>query len=190
MKKAITAVLAMAALAALVGCDSSSPAASPSPQAWHQIDSSRRQAWRLTREGVVLQRAGTGATTTVVLPGWLWVDAPHCPPDLALGPNGEAVITSNVVSTLWKVDPETLAVSVHALALSADGDKDVGFSGLFYSREHGAFFAVSDLQRSLWRIDARLTSAEKIGTSPDWKANFRLAQRLAHGRGPACADLS
>lgn len=190
MKKAIAAVLATATLAGLIGCDSGGPSSSRQPaQTWNQIDSERRHAWRLTREGVLLQRAGKGATS-ILLPGWVWVDAPFCPPDLAVGPNGEAVITSNVVPTLWKVDPETLAVSVHALALSADKDKDVGFSGLFYSREHGAFFAISDVQRSLWRIDARLTTGEKIGTSPDWKANFRLAQRLAHGRGPACADLS
>ena len=179
MRKAIAAIFATATLAGLIGCDSRAPAPTESAQ-----------TWRLTRDGVVVQRAGNAAAATVALPGWIWVDAPYCPPDLAVGPKGEAVITSNIVSTLWKVDPETLAVSVHALALSADHDKDVGFSGLFYSREHGAFFAISDVQRSLWRIDERLTSGEKVGSAPDWKANFRLAQRLAYGRAPSCGDLS
>jgi len=178
MKKAIAAVLVAAAFAGLAGCDSAPlPAASP-------------QAWRLTRDGVVLQRPGSAQSVSVALPGWIWADAPYCPPDLAIGPNGEALVTSNVLPTLWKVDPQTLAVTVHALALNADGDKDVGFSALVYSREHGAFFAISDVQRSLWRIDAGLTTGEKIGTSFDWKGNFRMAQRLAYGRGPACADLS
>jgi hypothetical protein len=81
---------------------------------------------------------------------------------LALGPKGEAVITSNVISTLWRVDPETRAVSAHPLELDADKDKDVGFSGLIYSPEHAAYFAVSDSHGTLWKIDASLTSAEKI----------------------------
>ena len=189
MKKAIAIFAAAATFAGLAGCDSS-PSPSQSPQVWNQIDPARKQAWRLTRDGVVLQRAGQATTATVTLPGWVWADGPYCPPDVALGPNGEAVVTSNVIATLWKVDPETLAVTVHSLALSADNDKDVGFSGLLYSREHGAFFAFSDVQRSFWRIDAGLTTGEKIGTSFDRKANFRLERRLAHGRGAVCSDLS
>lgn len=189
MRNAFASILSATAFVVLTGCDGS-PAPRNPPQVWNQIDPVRGQAWRLTRDGVVLQRSGKASHATVTLPGWVWADAPYCPPDLAVGPSGEAVVTSNVMATLWKVDPDTLAVSVHSLTLSADNDKDVGFSGLFYSREHAAFFAFSEVQRSLWRIDAGLTSGEKLGTSPDWKANFRLAQRLSHARGNACSDLS
>jgi streptogramin lyase len=102
----------------------------------------------------------------VRLPGWVWAGAPYgCLPDLALGPRGEAVVTSNVLPTLWRIDPDSLAVSVHALALDADDDKDVGFTGLVYSPQHGAFFAASHAHGSLWRIDPQLRTARKMPLS-------------------------
>jgi len=108
-----------------------------------------------------------------------------CLPDLALGPRGEVVITSNIVPTLWRIDPETLAVSMHPLVLEADTGKDVGFSGLVYSSEHGAFFAVSDPHGSLWRIDAPFTSARKIPLSAP------IANQRSDYRGaPSCTDRS
>ena len=55
-------------------------------------------------------------------------------------------------------------MSVHPLALDADTDKDVGFSGLVYSPQHGAFLAASHLG-SLWRIDPLFTKAQKIPLS-------------------------
>ena len=48
-----------------------------------------------------------------------------CQAALALGPKGEALVTSNILPTVWKIDPETLAVSEYALVLDADQDKDM-----------------------------------------------------------------
>ncbi len=102
----------------------------------------------------------------VELPGWHWAGEPYaCPPAIAVGPRGQVVVTSNVLPVLWKIDPQTLAVSVHRLQLDADSDKDVGFSGLVYSERHGAYFAVSGLHGSLWRIDPLLRRAQKIALS-------------------------
>jgi hypothetical protein len=103
----------------------------------------------------------------VPLPGWVSVDVAYaCPAALALGPKGEALVTSNILPTVWKIDPETLAVSEHALVLDADQDKEVGFSGLVYSSEHAAFFAVSEFgSGSLWRIDPDLARGEKVALS-------------------------
>jgi hypothetical protein len=86
-------------------------------------------------------------------------------PDMTLGPGGEAIVTSNVVPILWTIDPETLAVTEHPLALDADGGKDVGFSAIVYSPDHAAYFAVSGLHGTLWRIDLRLERAEKVALS-------------------------
>ena len=137
-------------LAALIvtmgGCDSSAappqapmtagetPEGQP-PNARIQVDPARNRVWSLSRDGVFLHdRATPEKIVAVRLPGWHWAGAPYsCLPDLALGPKGEAVITSDVVPTLWRIDPETLAVSVHRLALDADTDKDVGFTGLVYA---------------------------------------------------------
>jgi hypothetical protein len=140
-------------------------AARAAPRARYQVDAERNRVWLLTRDGVLLYDAAAGRFAPG-LPDWQWLDAPYgCLPDLALGPGGEAVVTSNVLPTLWRVDPETLAVTVHPLSLDADADKDVGFSALVYSPEQGAYFAVSGLQGSLWRIDPRLGTARKIPLS-------------------------
>jgi hypothetical protein len=140
-------------------------AAQTAPQARWQVDAGRNRVWLLTRDGALLYDAAAGKVAPR-LPDWQWADAPYgCLPDLALGPEGEAVITSNVLSTLWRIDPGTLAVTVHPLVLDADRDKDVGFSGLVYSPEQGAYFAVSGMHGSLWRIDARLGTARKVPLS-------------------------
>lgn len=129
----------------------------------HQFDAGRERVWWLTADGVFVDDAGASRKTAVPLRGWTWAAAPWgCMPDMALGPHGEAVVTSNVVATVWSIDPDTLAVSEHPLALDADGDKDVGFSGLTYSPEDAAYFAVSGVYGTLWKIDAQLTRAEKI----------------------------
>jgi hypothetical protein len=85
-------------------------------------DPARSRVWSLTREGVFVHDVRTPEKIVkVVLPSWSWVHAEYgCPPDLALGPGGEAVVVSNVVPMLWRIDPETLAVSVHALILDSD----------------------------------------------------------------------
>lgn len=151
-------------------------AESPPPRARYGVDAARNRVWFLTRDGVSVYDVAKSERILVPLPSWLWVDTPYGRlPDLALGPSGEAVITSNVVPTLWRVDPETLVVSVHPLLLDSDTDKEVGFSGLVYSSEHEAFFAVSDVHGSLWRIDRGLERARKIWLSAPVPKAFGLA---------------
>jgi hypothetical protein len=165
-------------IGSISGCDTrgvpedqaSRPASKPSPgrpvPMRYQVDAERSRIWVLSRDGVVVHDVATAKKAAIVLPGWVTVGAAYgCPPDIALGPRGEALVTSNVVPTLWRIDPETLAVSVHPLALDADDDKDVGFSGLAYSPQHGGFLAASYHHGSLWRIDAALERARKIPLS-------------------------
>jgi hypothetical protein len=158
----------------------------------YQADPRRNRVWVLTQAGVFVYDAARPERVPVSLPGWVTVDAFYgCLPDMALGPRGEAVITSNIVPTLWRVDPDTLAVSVHPLALDADTDKDVGFSGLAYSPQHGAFLAASYHHGSLWRIDPLLERAQKIPLSASIPEACGLAVRQ-HGAPQAlrpAADL-
>lgn len=141
------------------------PASQP-PGLRYQVDAARNRVWFLTRDGVFVYEASKPEKVLVQLPGWQWVDVEYgCLPDLALGPSGEAIITSNIVPTLWRVDPDTLVVSVHPLELDVDTSKDVGFSGLAYSSRHRAFFAVSYVQGSFWRIDPQLKAAQRIPLS-------------------------
>jgi hypothetical protein len=125
---------------------------------------------------VFVHEVGRAERKQVELPGWHWADQSFaCVPDLALGPRGEAVITSNVSPTLWRIDPETLAVSVNHLVLDADQDKDIGFSGLVWSVAQNAFFGVSEVHGSLWRIDAALKSASKVTMSAQTRGACGLA---------------
>jgi hypothetical protein len=186
-------LLALLAAAHLAACDSglgpikslddaklqgsvSAPAAQSVPQAWYdgelpilrfQMDTARERGWILTRMGVLVFDIKSRQTMRYIpLPGWHWAGEPFgAAPDLALGPAGDALISSDILPTLWRVDAATLRVSTHELVLDEDGDKDVGFSGLAYSAQHGAIFAVSYLHGSLWRIDPLLRRGQKIALS-------------------------
>ena len=128
-------------------------------------DAARARTWTLTPSGVILDDRKRGATAFVALPEWLWAgEAYICPPDLALGPNGEAVVSSNVVPSLWRIDPVSLRVTKHDLVLDADEDRDVGFTGVAYSARLGVYFAIADAG-TLWRIDPLLRRAQKIALS-------------------------
>ena len=168
-------LLLATALISLAGCDigdaprHAATYASPQfelPNARYRIDAERGRVWLLAREGLFVYDLSRPERVSVPLPDWLTVDAPYsCPSDLALGPKGEVLITSNIVPTLWRIDPESLAVTVHPLLLDADTDKDVGFSALAYSAQHGAFIAASYVHGSLWKIDPQLERAQKISLS-------------------------
>jgi len=109
-----------------------------------QVDAARGRIWRLTGAGLSLQDRTRRQPVALPLPGWHWAGAPYgCLPGLALGPKGEVVVTSDVLPKLWRVDPETLAVSVHSPTLDDRTDRDVGFSTLSYSARHGAYFAMT-----------------------------------------------
>lgn len=198
-------ILGVAAITvSLAGCDSdaastSVPKVSALPgaaQDWrpggqdvlrYQRDSARGRLWALTSEGVELYDATTRRRVArIALPGWLWVGEPYgSPPDLAIGPRGEVVISSNVVPTLWRIDPVTLAASRHELALDEDKGRDVGFTALAYSSQQGAYLAVSAAHGSLWRIDPRLERAQNIPLSAPlssaWELNIPARARDQRG---------
>jgi hypothetical protein len=152
--------------------------AEPTPVLQHRYDPARARSWELMRHAVLVHDGISGRRLELLLPGWIWLDEPHCPPDLVLGPGGEAVVTSNAVPTLWRIDARTFAISVHPLVLDADRDKDVGFAAIVYSPDERAFLAYSEVQRSIWKIDPTLRTATRI----------RQAQRAGRSLSARCAD--
>ncbi len=135
-----------------------------SPMLQYQQDGARHRGWALTPAGVSVVDLRSGRTLTEIrLPGWHWAGAPYgCTPALALGPKGEALVSSDVMPTLWRIDPDKLTVSRHDLALDANPDKDVGFASLTYAAEQGAFVAVACSGGSLWRVEPQLLGARRI----------------------------
>ena len=135
-----------------------------SPMPHYQKDAVRDRGWFLTSAGVAVVDLRSGRTVAQVsLPDWHWAGAPYgCTPALALGPKGEVIVSSDVLPMLWRIDPDTLAVSRHELILEQDSDKDVGFSALAYSAKQGTYVAVACTGGTRWRVDPTLKRAQKI----------------------------
>lgn len=170
-----TELVSMAAFAATLGAAFSAPIAAcealqsgalpalAMPEGRHRLNAERGQVWMLSAGGLFVRDARSKQWSAIHLPGWQWAGEPYARmPDVAIGPKGEAIVSSNVVPQVWRVDPDTLAVTVHTLELDADHDKDVGFSVLVHSPQHLGFFAVSPMHGSLWRIDLNLRRAQRI----------------------------
>ena len=172
MSTASTKTILLAAVAlALAACDAPQPQPAAKavasktalPHGGRVLQAEHGMLWRLTEQGLFLEDPRSSQRLAIALPEWQWAAAPYaCMPDLALGPKGELIVTSNVLPKLWRVDPDTQSVTVHPLELDADQDKDVGFAGLLYSDLHQSFFAVSQLHGSLWMVDPLLRRGRKI----------------------------
>jgi len=137
-------------------------------------DAPRNRVWVLESDAIYLHE-GTHKKR-FELPGWIYAAEPYaCSPDLAVDAQGAAVVTSNIAPVVWRIEPAKLQVTKHELALDADADKDVGFSGLAYAPDQGVFFAVSAIYGSLWRIDPLLRRAQKIPVSTPLRDACALA---------------
>jgi hypothetical protein len=130
----------------------------------YQKDPARNRGWVLTPAGVfVIDFKQRSTVTHVPLPDWHWAGEPYgCTPTLALGPKGEGLVSSDVAPMLWRIDPETLAVSRHELLLDEDSGSDVGFSRLAYSARQATYIAVACAQGSVWRVDPFLKKGRKV----------------------------
>ena len=161
----------------LVACDAG-PAVAENrsiPKVRVQLDAARNRVWLLTAEGVaVYEPAVPGRVLRVPLLGWQIADEPDgCVPEFALGPKGEAVIASDLVPVLLRVDPETLKVTRHELRLDDDTgtDRDTGVTVLRYLPARGAYLAVSRQDGTIWRIDRELRNAHRMGRQVVPQAN-------------------
>ena len=159
------------AAAMLAACDGDPLGARASPQEdKEQVlrireDPERNRLWLLDHDAVSLYDNRSGKLLQrIVLPGWTYVGKEFgCPPDLALDPSGAAFVTSNVLPVLWRIDPVQLEVTVLDIALDADQDKDVGFTGLAFAAD-GIFIAANAIHGTLWQIDLRASSAQKLAS--------------------------
>jgi hypothetical protein len=181
-----SAIAAAISLLVVAGCDSGvrserssatqASANQPRPLEWYEarpdtlrarLDAARGRIWALHGEGIDLYDARSDQKLrSIALPEWVWAHAFHsCPPDVAVGPGGEVVVSSNVVPVLWRIDPATFQVSRHELAVVDAKEREIGFSGMTYSTRQGAFLGVNGMDGSLWRIDPALARAQQIPLS-------------------------
>jgi hypothetical protein len=139
----------------------------PLPALRIQVDGARNRAWVLNYDAVYLYDIPAGMLIKrIELPDWQNAGATFsCAPELALSPSGTALVTSNVLPTIWEIDPDTLETRQHNLSLDADADKDVGFTGLAFGRDGQDLVGVSSLLGSAWRIDLGTDEARKLPLS-------------------------
>jgi hypothetical protein len=130
-------------------------------------DDARKRVYVLVHDGVdVLEPSTRRKVAHITLPGWIWVGEKYsCPPDIALAPEGDILVTSNVVPVIWRIEHQTLATTRHELALEQDTDRDIGFTRLRWSQNLRTFVATTDLG-ARWHIDHSLSNAQKVSNAP------------------------
>lgn len=166
--KRIVVVFAAAMLAACDG-DPLGARASPHEDQLQVLrireDPERNRLWLLDHDAVSLYHNKSGKLLQrIVLPGWIHFGEQFgCPPDLALDPSGAVFVTSNVLPVLWRIDPVQFEVTLLDIALDADQDKDMGFTGLAFAAD-GIFIAANAIHGTLWQIDLRASSAQKVAS--------------------------
>jgi hypothetical protein len=175
-KSAIAATFLLLAIAACdSGIRSEPPGAGlsgPRPLEWYEarpdilrarLDPACGRIWALHAGGVDLYDANSDQKLrSIALPEWTWAEAFHsCAPDVAVGPGGDLVVTSNVVPVLWRINAATFEVSRHDLAVDGRQGREIGFSALTWSRQQGAFLGLH-ADGSFWRIDPLLQRAQQI----------------------------
>jgi hypothetical protein len=126
-----------------------------------QLDAERNRVWLLTRQGVaVYDVKSPDRILRISIPGWKsGAESNGCLPDVTVGAKGEAVVSSDVLPVLWRIDPDTLAVTRHELRLDTARSKDVGFTVLRYAPRQRWYLAVDGLHGTIWRIDGDLKNA-------------------------------
>jgi hypothetical protein len=127
-----------------------------------QVDAPRNRAWVLNPDAVyVYDIVQKKLIKRIELPDWSFAGEPFgCAPDLALAPSGAALVTSDVVPTVWEIDAKDLTARQHRLALDADNDKDVGFTALVFDGR--GLFGVSAPLGSAWKLDLAAGKAQKV----------------------------
>jgi len=126
------------------------------------VDGARSRVYAIARDGIEVLEAGSRRQVAfVTLNDWVWAGEKYsCPPGIALAPEGDVLVTSNVLPVVWRIDRRTLAAKAYTLKLEQDLGRDIGFISIRWSRNQGVFVAVSNADER-WIINASLTSARR-----------------------------
>jgi hypothetical protein len=132
-----------------------------------RADAERNRLWVLEPESLTLYDNLNGRRLRrLALPDPFFAGDEHaCPPDVAFDASGTVFVSSNVLPVLWRVDPQRFEVTRIELALGTDADKDIGFTGLSFAGD-GVLIAAGSTFSSLWRIDLRSATANKVASYP------------------------
>lgn len=171
---------------ALSACDGSVRREGPPEVGFEivRVDTAHNRRWVLREDALTVYDAlNRRRLRRIVLPDWVLAGPPYgCPPDLVLDAKGAAFVSSNVQPVLWRVDPQGFRPTRMDIALDADTDKDVGFTG-FSLASDGALIATGATFPSLWRIDLASGRATKLASFPAAPAACSVAALVDRGFG-------
>jgi hypothetical protein len=170
VKRSLSCITTSAITAAMLwACDGSVRREGPAVMDFQvtRMDTARNRLWVLDATGLALHDSINGRRLRQVeLPGLFLAGSDElCPPDLAFDAAGTVFVSSDVLPVIWRVDPERFEVTRIELAVDADQDKDVGFTGLSFASD-GIVMAAGATFPSLWRIDLNRASASKVASYP------------------------
>jgi hypothetical protein len=161
----VAALLATAVLTGCSGADSAQRLVAPTAPGEvlrTRSDTARGRVWVLSAEDLRVYDAATKKLVRrISLPGWSAARY-ECRPDIALDGSGSAIISSNVVPHLWRVDARTFKVTEQAVALEGRAGWDIGFGPIALARS-GTVYALTSNGMSLWKVEpgsARAALAE------------------------------
>ena len=173
MLKSPVAILSISALAILSSCVGS-PERAVEPVA-HAVepavallrsgrDLARGRRWELGWDAVVAYDAATNRPIRrVALEGASLTQARGaCSPDMLLERSGALLVSSNSQPVLWRVSPERFEVERFEIRLDDAHGRDIGFSGLAWSRDGRTLYAMDASTRAPWRIDLASLSASRV----------------------------
>lgn len=148
------------AVASLVVLASSALAGQDARPLKSLVDETHQRVYQLVRDGIdVVELTDGRKVGHVILPSWVWASETYsCPPDIALTPERDVLVTSNVVPTIWRIERQSLLVTKHELSFDQDTGRDIGFTQLRWSAKLGTFVGTTDLGER-WYIDASLSRA-------------------------------
>ena len=173
MSKSHVAIVSLSAIAVLSSCVGISERAVEAPA--HAVnledaalrtanDLSRGRRWELGWDAVVAYDAATNRPIRrVALEGASLTHARRaCSPDLLLDRSGALLVSSNSQPVLWRISPERFEVERYEIRLDDERGRDVGFSGLAWSRDGRTLHALDASTRKPWRIDLAALQAVRV----------------------------
>ena len=145
-----------------------------------RTDVMRGRVWVLDDGQVrVYNRANRKLIRQISLPGWS-LSMGACEPDLVLDRSGSAFISSNVVTTLWQVDADTLRVAQHDISLDNERRQwDTGFSALAFGPD-GTLYALTASWGAVWKVDVPAGVARAVQVNDPPGPDCAFSVRFLH----------
>lgn len=153
-----------------------------------RTDSARNRLWVLDEDSVYVYALPSAALVSrIELPRFVSSRA-ACLPDLALDAFGNGFVSDNERPALYRIDADSMALSMIPVRVSAEHTSHEGLSALAPTRWPGVMLAGSAASGRLWLIDLPTGSANPVEMAGDLKGICGLTRDAVPGDARAYRD--